>query len=372
MTAGVRREGAGPSKPDVLDRGAPDPANGSCPLPGNWRAFVVFVLSSDRQPLDPTSSARARKLLKAGRAAIFRRYPFTIRLKDRTAAESVTHAHRLKLDPGSKTTGLAIIAEASERVVWAAELTHRAQAIRDALLTRHAIRRSRRQRHTRYRKARYDNRRRPANWLAPSLAHRVLTTLTWVQRLCKVCPIAAISLELVRFDTQLMQDAEISGVAYQQGELAGYEFNRTRLELAKSHWADAACVGASTSEQLDASVASVLLIAAKGHGRRQMCRTDKYGFPRRHVPRQKRWFGYKTGDLVRAVVRSGKYQGVHVGRVAIRASGSFNISTERGLIQGIGHRHCRIIQRADGYAYAMRKEERASSPAKAGGLRARF
>ena len=429
---------------------------------------MVFVLSSDRQPLDPTSSTRARKLLKAGRAAIFRRYPFTIRLKDRTAAESVTHAHRLKLDPGSKTTGLAIIAEASERLVWAAELTHRAQAIRDALLARHAIRRSRRQRHTRYRKARYHNRRRAVHCLAPSLAHRVLTTLTWVQRLRKLCPIAALSLELVRFDTQLMQDAEISGMAYQQGELAGYEvreyllekwgrrcaycgatgvalqvehlipktrggsdrvsnltiacagcnqakgkrtaaefgfrqlmaqarqplkdaaavnsvrwalyqalraqglalevgtggrtkFNRTRLGLVKSHWADAACVGASMPEQLDASMASVLLIAAKGHGTRQMCRTDKYGFPRRHVSRQKHWFGFKTGDLVRAVMRGGKYQGVHVGRVAIRASGRFNISTERGLIQGISQRHCRIIQRADGYAYAIRKEERASS-----------
>src|SRR5205085_3594604 len=95
MTAGARWKGAGPSKPDVHGRGARDPRNGSCPLPGNWRAFVVFVLSSDRQPLDPTSSARARKLLKAGRAAIFRRYPFTIRLKDRSAAESVTHIHRL-------------------------------------------------------------------------------------------------------------------------------------------------------------------------------------------------------------------------------------------------------------------------------------
>ena len=163
MTAGVRRKGAGPSKPDVLGRGALDPRNGSCPLPGNWSAIVVFVLSSDGQPLDPTNSARARKLLKAGRAAIFRRYPFTIRLKDRTVAESVMHAHRLKLDPGSKTPGLAIVGEASERVVWAAELTHRAQAIRDALLARHAIRRSRRQRHTRYRKARYDNRRRAAD-----------------------------------------------------------------------------------------------------------------------------------------------------------------------------------------------------------------
>jgi hypothetical protein len=286
--------------------------------------------------------------------------------------------------------------------------------------------------------------------------------MTWTRRLGRLVPLAGISMELVRFDTHLMQDAEVSGVAYQQGELAGYEvreyllekwqrtcvycgkqhiplqiehliprgrggsnrvsnltlacavcnqqkgsqtaaeygfpqlmarakaplkdaaavnstrwalyqalqatglpievgtggrtkFNRTRLGLAKSHWADAASVGASTPEQLDAAVGSVLVIAAKGHGTRQMCRTDKYGFPSRHVSRQKRHFGFRTGDLVRAVVPGGKYAGRHVGRVTIRASGSFNIATATGTVAGIGYRHCAIIQRADGYAYATRK-----------------
>jgi len=122
-------------------------------------------------------------------------------------------SHRLKLDPGSKTTG---------QVVWAAELTHRGQAIRNALLARRARRRSRRQRKTRYRPARLLNRRRPSGWLVPSLHYHVLTTLTWVKRLRRFCPLDAISMELVRFDTQLMQDAEISGVAYQQGTRAPY------------------------------------------------------------------------------------------------------------------------------------------------------
>ena len=56
----------------------------------------VFVLSSDREPLDPCHPARARKLLKQGRAAVLRKYPFTIILKDRTAAKSVVHPHRVK------------------------------------------------------------------------------------------------------------------------------------------------------------------------------------------------------------------------------------------------------------------------------------
>jgi hypothetical protein len=192
---------------------------------------MVFVLSSDGQPLDPCHEARARQLLKKGRAAVWRRYPFTVRLKDRTRAQSVVHEHRLKFDPGSKTTGIAIVQEATERVVWAAELTHRGQQIRDALLRRRAIRRSRRQRHTRYRKARFANRRRKQGWLPPSLAHRVLTTLTWTKRLLRLCPITALSIELVRFDTQLMENAEINGIEYQQGTLAGYEIREYMLTI---------------------------------------------------------------------------------------------------------------------------------------------
>jgi hypothetical protein len=107
---------------------------------------MVFVLSSDGYPLDPCHPARARKLLKAGRAVVWRTYPFTIRLKDRTRAASVMHPHTLKLDPGSKTTGIAIMQAGTERVVWAGELSHRSQAITNAMLARSSVRRSRRNR----------------------------------------------------------------------------------------------------------------------------------------------------------------------------------------------------------------------------------
>jgi hypothetical protein len=264
---------------------------------------------------------------------------------------------------------------------------------------------------------------------------------------------------LVKFDTQLLQDAEISGVAYQQGELQGYEvreyllekwgrrcaychatgvplqiehliprsrsgsdrvssltlacercnqnkgsqtaaefgfpqlmaqakqplkdaaavnsvrhklwralqttglpvevgtggrtkWNRTRLGLAKSHWADTACVGKSTPDELDASVGAVLVITAKGHGSRQLCRTDKYGFPSRHVPRQKRHFGFRSGDLVKAVVPIGKYAGRHVGRVTIRSRPSFRLN---GI--DIHPKYLRRIGHADGYAYRTRTPE---------------
>jgi len=187
----------------------------------------VFVLDTNRQPLAPCSPRRAKLLLKNRKAAVFHRVPFTLILK-RAVENPVLPEHRLKIDPGSKTTGLALLSGSA--VIWAAEVTHRGQRIKDALATRRALRRNRRHRKTRYRQPRFLNRIRPADWLPPSLASRVANIMTWVTRLSRVCPITALSQELVRFDTQLMQNAEVSGVAYQQGELAGYECREYLLE----------------------------------------------------------------------------------------------------------------------------------------------
>src|SRR5437899_719625 len=152
----------------------------------------IFVLDTNKSPLNPVHPGRARLLLKQGKAAVFRRYPFTIILK-RTADDPPLEPLRLKLDPGSKTTGIALINDASGQVVWAAELTHRGQAIKKALDDRRAIRRSRRHRHTHYRKPRFQNCRRKSGWLPPSLESRLANMLTWVQRLRQLCPIVAIS-----------------------------------------------------------------------------------------------------------------------------------------------------------------------------------
>src|SRR4051812_21206850 len=137
----------------------------------------VFVLDTNKQPCNPVHPAAARRLLTEGKAAVWRRFPFTIILKPDVLIEEPAPL-RLKLDPGSKTTGLALVdyttGQASSRgsargVVWAAELTHRGQQVRDALESRRATRSSRRQRHTRYRAPRFLNRTRPTGWLAPSL-----------------------------------------------------------------------------------------------------------------------------------------------------------------------------------------------------------
>jgi hypothetical protein len=128
------------------------------------------------------------------------------------------------------------------------------------------------------------------------------------------------------------------------------KFNRTRLKLPKTHWLDAACVG--QVESLSVLTNKPLLIKTTGYGTRQMCRTDKFGFPSRYVPRLKFVKGFQTGDIVRATVTSGKKIGTYVGRVAVRSSGSFNISADT-LVQGINFKYCKTIHQKDGYNYAF-------------------
>ncbi len=127
----------------------------------------TFVLDKNLEPLDPCHRARARELLKKGRAKVFKRYPFTIVLQDRVRENSVTHCHRIKIDPGSKATGIAVVQEQTGRVTNALEISHRGQQIKDSLESRSSLRRNRRNRKTRYRKPRFLNRTRKAGWLAP-------------------------------------------------------------------------------------------------------------------------------------------------------------------------------------------------------------
>jgi 5-methylcytosine-specific restriction endonuclease McrA len=422
----------------------------------------IFVIDQNKQPLDPIHSAQARQLLRNKKAAVFRQFPFTIILK-KLCPKTEVQSLRLKIDPGAKFTGIALVNDANGKVVFAAELKHRGFAIRDALTSRRQLRRGRRARKTRYRKARFLNRTRPSGWLAPSLQSRIENIKTWVDKLRRFAPITAISQELVRFDMQLMANPNIQGEEYQQGTCKGYEtreyllekwgrqcaycgvkdvpfqvehihprakgggnsisnltlscekcnvkkgtkdikeflkkdpskltkilaqakrpladaaavnttrlallkalkqtglpvetgsggltkFNRSQQNLEKTHWLDAACVGQSTPNLIIKCV-KPLLITANGHGSRQSCRTAKFGFPSRHVPREKIHFNFQTGDIVKAAVTTGKKVGDYVGKVAIRSSGSFNISTKNGLVQGISHKFCKRIHAHDGYSY---------------------
>jgi 5-methylcytosine-specific restriction endonuclease McrA len=427
--------------------------------------MAVFVLDKHGKPLMPCSEKRARQLLDQKRARIHRMRPFTIRLVDRKVEDSILQPIKLKIDPGSKGTGIALVrvSQVRQAVLMLMELKHRGADIRDALTQRRAFR-CRRRGKLRFREQRFDNRTRHEDWLAPSLWHRVDTTMAWVDRLSRLAPVTAIDMELVRFDTQLLENPEICGVEYQQGTLAGYEvreyclekwgrqcmycgkdgsplqvehivprarggsdrpsnlgiacepcnqakgstpveefvrdpkrlvriqaimrspmrdaaavnstrwalfnalkalglpvstatgsrtkWNRSRFSIPKTHSLDAACVG--HVEELAGWSQPTLQAACTGRGRYKRTLLDKHGFPRGRLMVRKRVHGFATGDLVAATVAKGKKIGSYVGRVAVRASGKFNITTAAGVVQGIGHRNFRLLQRADGYGYSQR------------------
>lgn len=430
----------------------------------------VFVLNKRKQPLMPTSEKRARLLLAGGRAVVVKLYPFTIRLKDRIGG--ATQPIRVKLDPGSRHTGVAVVRE-SETVLGGIvkqltvlnlfQINHRGLAISATLTSRRAMRRRRRG-NLRYRAARFNNRTKPQGWLVPSLQHRADTVMGWVNKLQRLAPVTALSQELVRFDMQLMQAPETIGIEYQQGELQGYEvreyllekwgrkcaycgagqvpleiehivpkstggsdrvnnltlackpcnqrkgnqavetflankpivlqtikvqakrplkdasavnstrwvlanrlkasglpvelssggrtkFNRTQHAIPKSHALDAVCVGeVGTVERWNIPT---LEIKCTGRGSYQRTQLNQYGFPRGYLMHQKAVNGFQTGDHVKAIVTKGKKMGEYNGRVAVRASGYFNITTRSGIVQGISHKHCQLIARNDGYGYVF-------------------
>lgn len=194
----------------------------------------VFVLDKRGKAIMPCSEKRARLLLERGRARVHRMIPFTIRVVDRTIDTCELQPLRIKIDPGSKTTGIALVREVNAIDVDTGEITnhvsvinlmeveHRGIQIKEALDSRSNYRRRRRGQ-MRYRAPRFLNRTRRTGWLPPSLQHRVDTIVAWVHRIQRWAPVTAISNESVRFDTQKMQNPDINGDEYQRGTLAEYE-----------------------------------------------------------------------------------------------------------------------------------------------------
>ena len=184
------------------------------------------VFSSDYQPLMPCHPARARKLLRKGRATPHHvRGIFGIRLLDRSRAESAVQEVSLNIDTGSDTSGFAIISkdeDGQRNVLAAVELKHRAKAIKATLTLRRQHRRARRGR-LRYRAPRFNNRRRPPGTLPPSVDSLRQDTMRVVHTLQKIYPISSISIERYKFDPQLMMNPDISGIEYQRGTLFGWQ-----------------------------------------------------------------------------------------------------------------------------------------------------
>ena len=188
----------------------------------------VLVLDANRQTLMPCTPARARILLAQRKAAVFRRFPLTLILHEAKPQATVAPL-RLKIDPGAKTAGIAILHAETSEVLWAAELRHRGEQVRDGLRGRRIARRSRRARNTHYRAPRFRNRRCTPGWLPPSLLSRIGNVETWVARLRRLCPINALFYELARFDTQLLQNPELENLDYLKGTLFGIELRHYLL-----------------------------------------------------------------------------------------------------------------------------------------------
>mgnify|MGYP002741232154 CR=1 FL=1 len=424
---------------------------------------MVFVLNRSKKPLDMITNAEARILLRKKLAVIHKVYPFTIRLRDNSCG-SKDRAYTVKIDPGSRHTGIAITDD-KNAVVMLAEIEHRGHLIKKDLVSRKAVRYSRRQRKTRYRPARFLNRTKPKGWLAPSVKSRADNVINFIKKYKKLINIDKVMIENVSFDTaQMSSNTNLIGTAYQQGPLYQKElrsfifsrsngkcvycgakateidhtiaranggtdstynlvaacracnkkksnsslkefgklmnkdyshlepkklpkdaaivqsareytirkikdiipntisyaawmtkYNRDQLGLPKEHYYDALSVGNIQNYKFLTN--KVLVISAKGRGSRQMCRVDKYGFPRASAKASKVVRGFQTGDIVKAVVTKGPKAGEYLGRVAVKSDGYFNIQTKAKTIQCIGYKYCHLIQRGDGYSYNYKESD---------------
>ena len=179
---------------------------------------MVYVINKDGQPLMPTTRhGKVRHLLERGKAKVIKRCPFTIQLLYETNhyVQEIT----LGVDAGSKTIGLSATSERKEYYAGEVELRN---DIVNLLSTRRELRRTRRNRKTRYRKPRFHNRKRKDKWLAPSVQQKVDTHISAVQKVKKILPISHIVVEVAAFDIQKIKNPKIEGTGYQQGEQLGF------------------------------------------------------------------------------------------------------------------------------------------------------
>ncbi len=248
----------------------------------------VFVLDTMHKPLDPIHPGYARKLLFSGKAAVFKRYPFTIILTRATGGTNRVSNLTLACEPCNIRKGTQDIRMflASKPDVLKRVLAHAKAPLKDAA---------------------------------------AVNATRWA----------------------LYERLKKTGLPVECGTGGRAKFNRMTQGLDKAHWIDAACVGASTPSVLLIDRVHPLLIVATGYGCRQMCLMSKHGFPRtKPKARHKSSMGYATGDVVKAVAPRGKYQGTHEGRIAIRFRPSFHLN---GF--DVAPKYLTRIQRNDGYQY---------------------
>ena len=198
---------------------------------------MVIALDKRKKPVGFVTEKRARQLMTARRACTYKMFPFTIILKDIDVRDlKDVPSYRIKIDPGASHTGIAIVENGTNRVMYYMQIHHRGQQIVSALLKRKQARRNRRNRETWYRRCKFPKKGMKAEntrlegKLPPSIQSIVDNVINMVDKLCKLINITECSFEAVRFDTQLMDNHDIEGKEYQQGTLYGYEIKEYLLD----------------------------------------------------------------------------------------------------------------------------------------------
>jgi 5-methylcytosine-specific restriction endonuclease McrA len=178
---------------------------------------MVFVVDAEGRPLAPCHPARARQLLDKGAATVEETHPFAIRLV-KSVPDGLPVEADFKVDTGSKHHGIALVEVSSGKCLLWGQIDLRTD-IKERMEWRSICRRARRNRNTRYRKPRFDNRKRSEGWLPPSLKHRVDVLVKVAKRLSRYVKIRRNVAETASFDIQRMMNPEIEGVGYQKGPL---------------------------------------------------------------------------------------------------------------------------------------------------------
>lgn len=210
--------------------------------------MVVYVLNKDGQPLMPTKRCgKVRRLLKQNEAKVIKRCPFTIQLLYDTT--NFTQSITLGIDAGSKHIGLSATTEGKE--LYSSDVTLRTDIV-DLLSSRREFRSNRRNRKTRYRKTRFNNRvsTKKKGWVSPSIKQKIDTHLTIINKVCKILPIAKIIVEVASFDIQKIKNPDIKGIEYQQGEQLDF-WNVREYVLSRDSYTCQCCKGKSKDKILN-------------------------------------------------------------------------------------------------------------------------
>ncbi|MEZ0535981.1 RNA-guided endonuclease IscB [Caldicellulosiruptoraceae bacterium PP1] len=215
--------------------------------------MIVFVLNKHGKPLMPCKPSKARKLLKQGKAKVVKKEPFTIQLL--YGSSGYKQKCIAGIDAGSKNVGIAVTTE-DGRIIYKAQVELR-QDIKENIEIRRRLRRTRRNRKTRYRKPRFLNRKRHEEWLPPSIRARVEAHYNIIKKLAQIIPITEIKVEVGQFDTQVLQNPNIYGKEYQQGEMQGFDSVKEYVKIRdgfKCHYAklrpDIPCSGKLTVDHI--------------------------------------------------------------------------------------------------------------------------